>query len=204
MSWYPDEVERFQVRCPKDQRTEVVEVSEGQVQWCSRFLDRPNCDQGCLPDKAQPLTVYDLCHREVICADPAMTIDEVAELFAAHDISGAPVVDAAGVLRGVISTTDLARLCDTDDLKRVTGGFYRSLWQRPDWAGCSPGTLVRDIMSPEVIAVRASESPRMAVQLMLEQHIHRLLVLRDDGSLVGIITTTDLLRRLHDLLRPEG
>ena len=52
---------------------------------------------------------------------------------------------------------------------------------------------VADIMSPFVLSIDAGASLVEAATLMLAENVHRLLVM-DGRKLVGIITTTDLLR----------
>jgi CBS domain-containing protein len=52
---------------------------------------------------------------------------------------------------------------------------------------------VADIMSPFVLSIDAAASLVEAATLMLSENVHRLLVM-DGRKLVGIVTTTDLLR----------
>ncbi len=48
-------------------------------------------------------------------------LDEVAELLAQNDITGAPVVDADGLLVGVISQTDLVRTAASNSRMAIGG-----------------------------------------------------------------------------------
>ena len=52
------------------------------------------------------LRVSDIMTRDVLVATPDMTLREAAELFAAHHISGAPVVSGTHVV-GVVSAADI-------------------------------------------------------------------------------------------------
>lgn len=54
---------------------------------------------------------------------------------------------------------------------------------------------VSDVMTRDVVSVAASMSIEHAAKLMLEHRISGLPVLDPDGSMVGIITEADLLRR---------
>jgi CBS domain-containing protein len=47
-----------------------------------------------------------------------------------------------------------------------------------------------------VYAVRATDPVMHAVRLMLNEHIHRALVVNDDGTIAGIVSPTDILRAL--------
>lgn len=53
----------------------------------------------------------------------------------------------------------------------------------------------RDIMSTKVVTVSPSTSVRDIAGLMVEKHVSGLPVLNDNGTLVGIVSEGDLLRR---------
>jgi CBS domain-containing protein len=54
---------------------------------------------------------------------------------------------------------------------------------------------VRDVMTPNVISVKADESTEDAAKLMLQNRISGLPVVDADGALIGIVTEGDFLRR---------
>jgi len=54
---------------------------------------------------------------------------------------------------------------------------------------------VRDIMSTKVVTVSPSTTVREIAGLMVEKHVSGLPVLSDSGTLVGIVSEGDLLRR---------
>ncbi len=54
---------------------------------------------------------------------------------------------------------------------------------------------VRDIMSTKVVTVSPSTSVRDIAGLMVEKHVSGLPVLSDNGTLVGMVSEGDLLRR---------
>ncbi len=53
----------------------------------------------------------------------------------------------------------------------------------------------RDIMSTKVVTVSPSTSVRDIAGLMVEKHVSGLPVLNDNGTLVGMVSEGDLLRR---------
>ena len=57
---------------------------------------------------------------------------------------------------------------------------------------------VRDLMTPDVVSVRPDDSIATAYDLMLDNRIRHMLVIDDDGELVGLFTHRDLLR--HSLI----
>ena len=57
---------------------------------------------------------------------------------------------------------------------------------------------VRDLMTPQVIGVRPYDSIAIAYDRMLDHRIRHVLVIDEDGELVGLVTHRDLLR--HSLI----
>jgi len=112
----------------------------------------------------------------VVDADAPITQAEL--LIKSYRISGLPVV-ADGVLVGVVSQTDL--------LNARSSELIGANWER---------VRVRHLMSRPAVTVHLNTSVERAARLMLEQHIHRLVVVDEEESPVGVLTSTDLLRTL--------
>lgn len=53
---------------------------------------------------------------------------------------------------------------------------------------------VRDLMTPNVVAVRPDDSIATAYELMLDNRFRHLVVVDKEGDLVGLLTHRDLLR----------
>jgi len=123
----------------------------------------------------QEVRVRDVMTEGVVFLRMDATIVEAWETMHRHGISGAPVLSPQGKLVGIISRADLA-----DPRHRSEGGSGR----------------VDDAMTRVVYAVRAEDPLMNAVRLMLQENIHRAMVVNDDGSMAGIITPMDVLRAL--------
>jgi len=109
----------------------------------------------------------------------ATVAEAIAELADAH-ISGMPVVDGAGRMIGVLSTTDLLTAeAETDD-----AASRKSLWEN---------TAVRELMTPRPFTVAPEEDVREAARQMLYADVHRLFVAEGD-QVIGVISTTDIVR----------
>src|SRR3978361_2260405 len=122
------------------------------------------------------LKIRDIMSRDVFTFEPTTSVDQAAWALCAARVGGAPVRDGMGRLLGVISRSDLT------DPERNPAGFGR-------------GT-VRDLMTPALLTLRASDVAMNAVRLMVREDIHRIIVLDDHGELVGILTSTDIMRAL--------
>lgn len=125
-------------------------------------------------------TVADAMTRDpiVLRSDDAL-VDAARVLDEAH-ISGAPVVNAQGILVGVLSGTDLLHARATEQL-----------WSR--W----PGLKVRHLMHSPAITVAPSTSLDEAAAIMEHERVHRLVVV-DPGHdrPVGVLSTTDLVHAM--------
>jgi CBS domain-containing protein len=125
-------------------------------------------------------TVADLMTPDPVLVNESATVDEAVRLLEENEVSGLPVVDADGLLLGVISQTDIVRA-------RAVG----HLWQR--W----PGLRVRHLMHSPALTADRQMTMEEAAQLMERAHVHRLVVVDDDQLRpIGVISTTDLVRAL--------
>jgi CBS domain-containing protein len=146
-----------------------------------------------MPSVAEFMTT-DLC-----AVAPDTSLDTAARLFSERGIKGAPVVSSNGRALGVVSISDLVDP-EKDALKRegyavfyeIKGGTPVELG--PDEPDAIPGR-VEDVMTAKVISIDAGTTIEEAGRLMLDHHIHRLLVTRG-GELVGIISLMDIVRGL--------
>jgi CBS domain-containing protein len=147
----------------------------------------------------------DLMSPNILTVSDDVTTDELARYLIEHEISGAPVVDGQGRLVGVVSMTDISRnLSDPDD-------FASARWAGVARDESSDVTLedlgqryveeraatVRDVMTPAIHQVPVTASIADVARLMVDQHIHRVVV-TEKNEPVGIITSMDLLRMLAD------
>jgi CBS domain-containing protein len=115
----------------------------------------------------------------VVTEDDA--IAGVAELLAGYEITGLPVVDSADRLVGVISQTDLVRL---------RGSTL-------PWTGWH-GLLVRDLMTTPAKTIPGSAQLDEAARQMTADRVHRLVVVDDRQSPIGVISESDIVREIAD------
>lgn len=129
------------------------------------------------------MTVEELMSRDVITVQPDTPLKEVAELLCKHRISGVPVVADHRVI-GILSQTDI--------VAKERGRLAPRRFRRKDDAKRTAHTA-GDAMSEPPVVVEPWRSASSAAALMLERGVNRLPVV-DGGSLVGIVTGTDLVR----------
>ena len=126
------------------------------------------------------MKVAELMQRKVKTIGSEATVAEAIVSLADAHISGMPVVDGTGKVIGIVSSTDvLSAEAEAEDRTA-----------RDTLLEC---TTVRDVMTPRPFTIAADEDVREAACQMLYGDVHRLFVAEDE-KLVGIITTTDIVR----------
>ncbi|MFO0626391.1 MAG: CBS domain-containing protein [Polyangiales bacterium] len=123
---------------------------------------------------------------------PDARISEAHTLLREYAFSALPVVDAAGVVLGVISRTDLLRAGRSLEHTR-RGAPLLSFDDDCD---------VARRMTRPAVSVRPDAPLVDAAASMLERHVHRVLVVDAAGALVGVLSTKDLMAAVRDARHP--
>jgi CBS domain-containing protein len=113
------------------------------------------------------------------------TVAEAVELLTRRGISGAPVIDEAGRPVGVLTRADVLAH-DSEAVDHVAA-------DDDDTAG---GECAGDIMTPAVFCVAPGAPASRVVRRLTELKVHRLFVVDERGTLVGVLSALDVLRRL--------
>ena len=145
--------------------------------------------------------VRDLMNPDIMTVADDMTTNELARYLVEREISGAPVVDSEGHLIGVVSMTDIGRNMaePSDDESSRGSNFYGDIAADLTLEDLGQRYVeervvtVRDVMTPVVHNVPVTASVAEAARIMVDQHIHRLIVTQGKQP-VGIITSLDLLK----------
>lgn len=156
-------------------------------------------------------TAADLMTPKVVAISATASVPEAVALLTEKNLSAVPVLDEAGKPVGVLSRTDLVAH-DYKQYENLQPG--REYYEQNNFIlrlrETSPHVYaierarvarVRDLMTPVVFSVAESTSAGTVVDALLAMQVHRLFVTAEDGQLVGVISTTDVLRRLH---QPEA
>jgi IMP dehydrogenase len=94
-------------------------------------------------------------------------VRDVRELVKKFGVSGLPIVDKDGILKGIITNRDL-RFCRDDSLP------------------------VTSIMTEKVVVVKGEPTVDKAREKFFEHRIEKLPVVDNEGKLTGLITVTDM------------
>lgn len=129
-------------------------------------------------------------------------IAQAAELMLERRISGLPVVDAKGVLVGIVSEGDFLRRGEIGTRHRRSGwleflvgpGKLASEFVKEE------GRTVGDVMTKDPVTITEDATLEDIVQIMEQKGIKRLPVLRNN-DLIGIVTRANLLQAVANLAR---
>jgi CBS-domain-containing membrane protein len=141
------------------------------------------------------LTAADLMSRQVVVIPQAMSLRAAARLLSRSGISGAPVVDEGGECVGVISAMDFIHWAEDKDKARECGGRTGCVcadWQVVEMDSL-PDDVVANYMTADPVTAPPSAGVRDLAWMMMDAHIHRVVIV--DGNLrpVGVVSSTDVL-----------
>ena len=152
------------------------------------------------------LMARDIMETHVLALSPEEPLLSAHRLFLEEEIHGTPVIDDQGKVLGMVTSSDLIRaVVEEHDGGSGNPSYFRDLveFSGPDWAsgrGDFQDRLselrVAEFMSDGVVSVPEDTPVADVARIMRQNSIHRVLVL-DDRTLRGIITTFDLLQVLE-------
>jgi len=126
------------------------------------------------------MLVGEILNRDIKTCRPDTTVREAAQTMNKWRIGSLVVVDGTGKVVGIVTERDILR-----DV--VAAGKQ------------SNSVNVEEIMTREVVMIDKKATLEEAAQVMTERKIKKLPVL-DRGTLVGIVTATDLITYEHALI----
>lgn len=158
-------------------------------------------------------TAKDVMQTQVVSVGADDPLLSVYRLFTDEEISGAPVVDEAGRVVGVVSIRDLIRAAREEQEAAFSDSDYYhggladpeagQLMGGDDFEEALSQRVVSDVMTTELVSVAPDATVPEIVRTILNDRIHRVLVVDqrgDEDALVGIISLFDLIA----LLDPDG
>lgn len=122
--------------------------------------------------------VRDVMHRGVIICWADEPLIDVALRLCEYDINALFVLDDSGRAVGVISQTDLAR------------AYMEGKWKE---------RTADEIMATDVVTITGDIPLNVAIQIMLDKKIHRLLIVqggRTPNRPVGVLSLSDIVSEM--------
>jgi CBS-domain-containing membrane protein len=135
-------------------------------------------------------TAADLMTPNPVSIRVAATAQDAIAVFVDKAISAAPVIDDAGRPIGVLSSADILTH-ERELASRQPSASTKTSGPQGD------STRVRDLMTPIVFSLRSEAPAAKVVAEMVSLNVHHLFVVDADGSLIGVISAIDIVRKLQ-------
>ena len=140
------------------------------------------------------LTAQDIMATPVHCVGLDMDVIQAATFLADKRFSGAPVIDAAGKIVGVLSEKDLLAKMGLGQ----PASFMQIVAHCLHTSGCMATSLrnhaVQEIMTAPAITAGPETTMGAISALLVDKRINRLPIVDPEGRPVGIVTRTDLVQ----------
>ena len=138
--------------------------------------------------------------KDVITVGPDATVGEIAGLLVQHRVSAVAVVSADNRVVGIVSQTDLGHRSETGTEKKRK--WWLDIFADADTRAReyvkSHGLRAQDVMTRFVVSVSKTASLSEVAEV-LDTHRIRQVPVMEDGKLLGMISRTDLVRKLAEV-----
>ncbi len=128
------------------------------------------------------MRIEDMMTKEVTIGDMDDTLGDLKKIFESNHLHHVPIVDA-GRLVGVVSDRDVLRFLSP----------YVNTMSEDNRDLNTLRKKAHQIMTRDVVTVRANDTVEAAALTMLEKRFSCLPVVSDTGAIVGIVTKTNIL-----------
>jgi CBS domain-containing protein len=135
----------------------------------------------------QHVPVASIMSKNVVKLNLSDDLTKAETLFKKHKIRHIPVVDGS-IIIGMLSYTDLLRISFVDAVDDYDDDVDVTVYNL---------FTVEQVMAKKLVTVSPKTTIKEAAQILSVREFHALPVC-EDNVLVGIITTTDLIRYLID------
>ena len=132
--------------------------------------------------------ISEIMTTNVVSVDLGQQLTDVYHALNRAEFDHVPVLDGDMPV-GIISSTDVLRL--VYDIDSANDQMLTMMLDHQ--------FNIEDVMSTQLVTLPDTASVHDAAELLAEGGMHSLLVIGPAGGLVGIVTTTDLVRFLRDL-----
>ena len=123
--------------------------------------------------------------KDVITLNHSDDLETAEHLFKSKKIRHIPVVSGTAII-GMLSYTDLLRISFADSIGEDEDSVDTTVYNM---------FTLEQVMAKNVISIESSTTIKEVAEILAKKELHGLPVV-DDGELVGIVTTTDLINYL--------
>jgi CBS domain-containing protein len=122
------------------------------------------------------MLVKQLMTKNVSSCRPENNLAELAELMWKQRCGVLPILDGSGKVMGIITDRDICIALGTRNIR-------------------ASDVLAQDVSPPGYFSCRPDDDARDAMRTMATEQVGRLIVVDEDGQLVGVISIDDIIFR---------
>lgn len=127
--------------------------------------------------------VANVMTKDVLTVNINHSLQEANDLFRKHHIRHLPVVSGEALI-GILSQTDILRISFGNTFGEEQEGGDEAIFDM---------LSINQVMKRSPVTVSSESTVKDAGQILADKEFHALPVV-DEGKLVGIITTTDIIK----------
>lgn len=152
------------------------------------------------------LACRDIMSRDPISVLPSTSRDQAWEIMRSNHLKALPVVDLEHRLLGIATASDFADSNQADaasSKEAKSGRNLRALlnWRKPATVTTAAVT-VADIMTSPVTHTSEAAAMTSLIPLFAQQRLRYIPILDEQDRLTGIVTQSDLLQALYNMVHP--
>ncbi len=144
------------------------------------------------------LTAKDIMTKNVVTVKPETSIEELASLLVKHQISGAPVLDEAGGLYGIVTENDLISQNKRLHIPTVVSFLDAAIYLESSKKFEAEvkritATKAGDICARKVLTI-AEDTTLVDIATIMDEKKVQLLPVVTNGKMVGIVGKRDVVK----------
>lgn len=150
------------------------------------------------------LTAQDVMNRQIRTIGPTMPVREAAQVMIETGLRRLPVVDANGVLLGMLARADLLQVIVTSPLMNSQATSGTQPLHRTDVLSREPVQQrpIAEFINTDVETVNAQTPLVEVIDALIVSSLKRVLVVDQERHVQGIISDVDVLAGLQEEMRP--
>ncbi len=122
----------------------------------------------------------------LVSIDPSESLPQANKLMLQHDIRRLPVIDKKGRLAGIVTDRDIKQAWASD----------ATTLEVHELAYLLSRITVKEVMTPRPVTINPQDTIEEVAEIMLEKKISGLPVVKADGTVIAMITQSDIFRAL--------
>lgn len=143
-----------------------------------------------LEERLKEIKAKDIMTKKVLTTKTDTSLFDIAKIMLDKKISGLPVTDDQGNLKGIITITDIF----------VNMGMIKyGTFEKSNFPSVNDFSI-QSSMTNKVLAVSKEENLGKIIDLMIHRGIHTLPIV-ESGQLVGVIGRRDVIKQFYSLVK---